>query len=448
MGNQTGSENAHVHGRFSDNYVTEDLIGSGTFAVVKKCYRKAKPDQAFAVKIVDKKHLTARELVGLKYEVKILQTMEHPSIMKAVDVFEDRRRVKIVLELCEGGDLFDQMLKEKDKRLDERRSAWITCKLSRALKYLHEHHVCHRDLKPENVLFTKNGNIKVADFGLAHYLKLPPAYHTMRTCCGTPHYVAPEVLGSEQYGVQIDFWSLGVILYIMLSGYQPFNSKSIRTMYSMITRGQYRFPRPHWDHVSVDGISCVKGLMNLNPEERLNYETLSQHPFIVNNVDLKEIEKEEKQLLEEQQVLMEGSCSQLLPDGIRFPYDPKAAYRRGSGDRDGDGIKDKDKDKDKDRNSRDTKTNTSTDKNDDDTTNKDIQFEKATQVKVYVHVNEMPKLSSKNVTNGSVDAQPGFISGTDQVHQQEEEELANLESHFDLPTPNSSIADSKTTPRR
>ncbi|ETO21314.1 hypothetical protein RFI_15891 [Reticulomyxa filosa] len=225
MGNQGSSTKDGTPMRFSDYYTTGERIGSGTFAVVKKCYRKTQMDQAFAVKIIDKKHLTGRELVGLKYEVKILQTMEHPSVMKAVDVFEDKRKVRIVLELCEGGDLFDQMLKEKDKRLSEKRAAWITCKLARALKYLHEHHVCHRDLKPENVLFCKNGNIKITDFGLAHYLKLPPAYHIMHTCCGTPHYVAPEVLGAEQYGVQVDFWSLGVILYIMLSGYQPFNSK-------------------------------------------------------------------------------------------------------------------------------------------------------------------------------------------------------------------------------
>ncbi|ETO15529.1 calcium/calmodulin-dependent protein kinase-like protein [Reticulomyxa filosa] len=172
-----------------------------------------------------KKNLTARELVGLKYETKILQTMEHSSIIKAVDVFENKRTVKIVLELCEGGDLFDQMLKEKEKRLDEHKAAWMICRIARALKYLHEHHVCHRDLKPENILFTKEGHVKISDFGLAHYLKLPPHLHIMHTCCGTPHYVAPEVLGSDEYGVQVDFWSLGVILYIMLSGYQPFNSK-------------------------------------------------------------------------------------------------------------------------------------------------------------------------------------------------------------------------------
>jgi serine/threonine protein kinase len=234
--------------------------------------------------------------------------MEHPSIIKAVDVFEDKRKVKIVLELCEGGDLFDQMLKRSEKCLDESTVAWITCKIARALKYLHSHYVCHRDLKPENILFTKNGQIKITDFGLAHYLKFSPDIDVMHTCCGTPHYVAPEILGSDEYGVQVDFWSLGVILYVMLSGSQPFNSKSIHVIYDKITRGQYQFPSPRWDKISNEAISCIKGLMHIDPKQRLNCDTLCQHPFIVKYVDLKALEEEENQLLQKQYSLMQH-CS-------------------------------------------------------------------------------------------------------------------------------------------
>jgi len=249
--------------------------------------------------------LTGRELIRLQHEIEILQAMQHPSIIKTIDIFDEKRAVKIVLELCEGGDLFDQMLKTKEKRLEERKAAWITCKVAYALKYLHSQNICHRDLKPENILFTKDDQIKITDFGLAHYLKLPQPTHVMHTCCGTPHYVAPEVLGSDEYGVQVDFWSLGVILYVMLSGHQPFNSNSIPIMYDMITRGEYQFPKPLWDKISPEAISCVKGLMHIDPQERLNYDTLCKHPFIVSNVDFKPLE--ENSLLKQQYILMQNS---------------------------------------------------------------------------------------------------------------------------------------------
>jgi len=197
--------------------------------------------------------------------------------------------------------------------LNERKAAWITCKLGRALNYLHQHHVCHRDLKPENVLFSKDGTLKIIDFGLAHYVKLPLAFHLMRSCCGTPHYVAPEVLGTDEYSCEVDFWSLGVILYIMLSGRQPFYPKSTPEIYDMITRGQYRFPKKQWDHVSTDAILCVKGLMHMDPKQRLNCDTLCKHPFIVKNVDLKKMEREEEEeLLRGQEMMMQNSCL-LLP---------------------------------------------------------------------------------------------------------------------------------------
>jgi len=144
--------------------------------------------------------------------------------------------------------------------------------------------VVHRDLKPENILFAKSGVLKITDFGLAHYFKLPPERHVMRTCCGTPHYVAPEVLSDNEYGPQVDFWSLGVILYIMLSGYQPFNSNSIDAMYKMIMNGQYRFPSPHWDSISEEAKDCVRSLMTVDCKKRFNCDDLMRHPWITKHV--------------------------------------------------------------------------------------------------------------------------------------------------------------------
>jgi len=137
---------------------------------------------------------------------------------------------------------------------------------------------------------------------LAHHLNLPPEFHVMRTCCGTPHYVAPEVLSENQYSVQADFWSLGVILYVMLSGQQPFNSQSIRAMYGMIIRGQYCFPSPCWDRVSESAKDCIRSLMCVDPKTRLNCERLLKHEFIQNNVDVEELVQEEKSFLHQQEL--------------------------------------------------------------------------------------------------------------------------------------------------
>ncbi len=230
-----------------------------------------------------------------------------------VDVFDDGRKVKMVLQLCDKGDLFDQILQSPKRRFDEKRAAQVALTVAKALKYLHSHYVVHRDLKPENILFDSKGVLKVTDFGLAHYLKLPQEFHVMHTCCGTldftcfppseypglcsfatihtkkgtPHYVAPEVLDSQEYGTMVDFWSLGVILYIMLCGYQPFNSKSIQVMYGMIIRGQYKFPSPHWDHASKESMSCVRTLMCVDPKKRYDADKFAKHPFIAKHVGKK-----------------------------------------------------------------------------------------------------------------------------------------------------------------
>jgi len=298
-----GNEHTQTRRKFSEYYSNGDRIGSGTFATVKRCTRKS-DKRDFAVKIIDKKHLTGRELVGLKDEIRILKTMEFPHVIPMIDVFDDGRRVKMVLELCEGGDLFDQILKAPKRHFDEKKSARITCIIARSLKYLHDHYVVHRDLKPENILFTKDGILKITDFGLAHFVKLPPALHVMHTCCGTPHYVAPEVLSSNEYSHQIDLWSLGVILYIMLSGYQPFNSHSIHAMYGMIIRGQYKFPSPQWDGISAEAIDLVKRLMCVDIKKRYTVQQVLAHPWITTHVDLKKLEQREQELLKSQRELI------------------------------------------------------------------------------------------------------------------------------------------------
>mmetsp|Transcript_63324 Transcript_63324/g.100706 ORF Transcript_63324/g.100706 Transcript_63324/m.100706 type:complete len:285 (-) Transcript_63324:607-1461(-) len=282
MGNDQSGANRR---KFSDYYINGERIGSGTFATVKRCTRKSDKKE-FAVKIIDKRHLTGRELVGLKDEIRILKSMEFPHVISMIDVFDDGRRVKMVLELCEGGDLFDQILKSPKRHFDEAKSAQITCIIARSLKYLHDHYVVHRDLKPENILFTADGVLKITDFGLAHYLKLPPSLHVMHTCCGTPHYVAPEVLSSNEYSHEVDLWSLGVILFIMLGGYQPFEADSLPAIYTLIACGKYKFDARRWSVVSDEAMDLVRKLLTVDPQKRLDWNDVKQHPWICRYIEL------------------------------------------------------------------------------------------------------------------------------------------------------------------
>eukprot|EP00483_Globobulimina_turgida_P003673 UN03679 len=126
----------------------------------------------------------------------------------------------------------------------------------------------------------------------------------MHTCCGTPHYVAPEVLSSNEYSHEVDLWSLGVILYIMLSGYQPFNSHSIHAMYGMIIRGQYKFPSPHWDNISDAAKDLVKHLMSVDAKKRYTVQQIIKHPWILRHVDLKKLQLHEEKLLKQQKALI------------------------------------------------------------------------------------------------------------------------------------------------
>mmetsp|Transcript_60790 Transcript_60790/g.54781 ORF Transcript_60790/g.54781 Transcript_60790/m.54781 type:complete len:378 (+) Transcript_60790:307-1440(+) len=207
-----GNDHSQNRRKFSDYYINGERIGSGTFATVKRCTRKSDKKE-FAVKIIDKRHLTGRELVGLKDEIRILKSMEFPHVISMIDVFDDGRRVKMVLELCEGGDLFDQILKSPKRHFEEAKCARITAIIARSLKYLHDHYVVHRDLKPENILI--NGadcNVKITDFGLARGVCKDENIEKPTEYVVTRWYRSPEVMCSAGfYDESVDIWSLGCI---------------------------------------------------------------------------------------------------------------------------------------------------------------------------------------------------------------------------------------------
>eukprot|EP01084_Bolivina_argentea_P302924 522948_1 len=270
--------NVHCNStKFSKHYKVNFKIGQGEFAKVYKCQRKTDKKE-FAVKVVNKRNLSDTEGECLQNEVKILESIKHPNVIQMVAVFEGKRRVKMVLELCEH-DLMYKMSQSKYGHLTEQKAAKITFTLAKTLHFLHKNGVVHRDLKPQNILFTKDGNVKLTDFGIAHFdNQYKSNIHCMRAPCGTPYYVAPEILLGSFYSFKIDYWSLGVILFFMLTGFQAFASPNLNILYHKILNGQY-------DVESIQDISngakdLIDDLLCVDPKKRIKCDELIQFDWI------------------------------------------------------------------------------------------------------------------------------------------------------------------------
>eukprot|EP01083_Nonionella_stella_P057096 150025_1 len=267
-------------------------LGKGAFATVRLC-TKGQEDKQYAMKIVDSKQYAvypAKGKVGKKEymekrlhdEVEILSSIDHRNIVKFYDLFWQDDKMCIVLEYVPGGELFD--LIKRLQRIPEERAKNIFRQMLSAVEYLHSKNICHRDLKPENILLMggDSDEIKISDFGLS---RLVGNASFMKTLCGTPQYVAPEVLNNaatdSTYTHKVDLWSLGVILYVMLSGTIPFPSESPdSTMLKNVMHGKFSFPETSFEGVSHSAIDLIKCLMNADPKERICGDELAKHPWL------------------------------------------------------------------------------------------------------------------------------------------------------------------------
>ena len=219
-----------------------------------------------AVKIIEKFKMSEKEKVRLQYEINILKNLSHPHIVRLLEVFEDKQYIYLVQELCEGRELFEEI--QKRSRFTELEAAIVTKQLLSAINYCHERKVAHRDLKPENILIDRKekGAVKVIDFGTSHLFDNQKLMHQMY---GTTYYIAPEVLLGN-YTEKCDLWSIGVILYIMLSGKPPFQGKSDTEILARVTSGIYSLSGDLWKKRSDDAKDLIKGLMEKDPKKRLS----------------------------------------------------------------------------------------------------------------------------------------------------------------------------------
>ena len=247
-------------GKITSHYkIHHEPIGKGAFGEVRKAVHKVS-GQMRAIKIIQKqKHsndpserkLELEREDRLRKEVEILASLDHPNILKVYEFYEDETRFYIITEHCEGGELFERIINEGTFEEDE---AAVQMKaLLSAIVYCHNHNICHRDLKPENLLYEHKGegaNLKVIDWGTSRqYNPNPDKKFNMTAKFGTPYYIAPEVLKGS-YNEKCDIWSLGVILYIMLCGYPPFNGGDDTQIIEAVESGRYNFPEDEWEHIS------------------------------------------------------------------------------------------------------------------------------------------------------------------------------------------------------
>lgn len=252
---------------FSEVYKLGKQLGEGAFSVVKEGQNR-QSQKSFAIKIVTKAKLSKEDEVALKDEIDVLKDMEHKHIIRLYDVFEEPHHYYLVTEKMGGGELFDRIVQKSYYNEKEARDTCLI--LLSAIHYCHDQKVAHRDLKPENLLLTSekdDSSIKIADFGFAKRVKTPKS---LTTQCGTPGYVAAEILEGQPYDTQADMWSIGVIVYILLGGYPPFIESNQRTLFRKIRKGQYEFHEEYWGQVSEDAKDLIRSLLTVNPDKRLS----------------------------------------------------------------------------------------------------------------------------------------------------------------------------------
>ncbi|KAI1004583.1 Sucrose non-fermenting protein kinase 1 [Podosphaera aphanis] len=250
-------------------------LGEGSFGKVKLATHRV-TNQQVALKIIAKKKLISRDMAGrVEREIEYLQLLRHPHIIKLYTVIKTQLEIIMVLEYA-GSELFDYIVQHGKMKEDEARRFFqqIIC----AVEYCHRHKIVHRDLKPENLLLDENLNVKIADFGLSNIMT---DGNFLKTSCGSPNYAAPEVINGKLYaGPEVDVWSCGVILYVLLVGRLPFDDEHIPSLFAKIAKGNYAVP----NYMSSGSAALIKKMLAVNPVHRATIEEIRMDPWFLKNL--------------------------------------------------------------------------------------------------------------------------------------------------------------------
>jgi serine/threonine protein kinase len=277
-------------------YDIRDTIGAGNFSEVKLGV-SLETGKKYAIKIIDKTKFVMQPNFKqcIKEEIDILTRVKHENVIYIKEVFETKRIIYMVLELVEGGELFNHIV--NNQRLSEPEARYLFRQIVEGVHHLHSRGIVHRDLKPENLLLAHRKGpappgaaptspfiVKISDFGLSKVLGFDKMSQKMGTVCGTPQYLAPEVImhasTKEGYQAHIDMWALGVILFVMLCGYAPFDDSNQASLFDQIRKGQYTFDERYWSNISAEAKDLVTRLMCVDPTKRISSADALQHPWL------------------------------------------------------------------------------------------------------------------------------------------------------------------------
>jgi len=263
-----------------DYYIKEE-VGKGAFSTVYRAVHKTS-GLNYAMKVIKKSAINVDIKTQKRYktEVDILRSVHHPHIISLTDLYNTKEKLYLVMEFVNGGELFDKIVDKGS--YSEKDACKVVYKVLDAIQYLHSMNIAHRDLKPENLLLKADDDthVMLSDFGLSRILG---EESLMSTACGTPYYVAPEVVKAISYTKEVDMWSIGVITYFLLAGFPPFMGEKLTDIVEQILGADFSFPSPYWDDVSDDARDFVSKLLVIDPRTRLTAEQALGHSWLKSN---------------------------------------------------------------------------------------------------------------------------------------------------------------------
>jgi len=259
------------------DYESLGVIGEGATAIVYAAHSKI-TKQKYAIKCIRFQYSLNTKKTGnqvFQNEVDILKSLDHPNVAVLKDYFTGPQHHYLVIEFAEGGDLMDDL--QKRGRYSEEHARPFVTEIMQAVRYCHDKNIVHRDLKPENILIDKFGSAKLVDFGLSKKIEKPDS---LTTRCGTLLYMAPEISDNDSHGKAVDIWSSGIIIFILLSGYHPFQHERKDESRKLIKKGRLYLHPSRWDGVSLEAITLVHEMICVCPKHRITASESLKSPWL------------------------------------------------------------------------------------------------------------------------------------------------------------------------